>query len=365
MAKYTIRKNRIKTACIKGLEYDDESSRLRLLPDGDDQCLFLRSIDGLIPGANWGRLSFKVDCSEGRGYSVYAIAFDNNEILQGDRMLNLDEYLTDPDVPPTEKRDFLIRSGAKRAIRKNDILLYELSGQYLYIAFLFAGEGELSLYDMVIDSVGDNFMNTFPEVYRERNSFFHRFISVFSSIYNDFDADIEALPKLLDPMVCPEEFLIVYGSWMGINLEGASLDVDVMRMLVNEAYYLSRMKGTKKAIERVLEIILGKPAVVIEHNRLRSWINDEQMELPEGFKTRGVYDVTVMVSVKLTEELRHQIVFMLDQFKPVRTNITVMQMDETPMTDSRTYLDINSMLPEEKEANLDSGLSLDGTVILK
>ena len=87
--------------------------------------------------------------------------------------------------------------------------------------------------------------------------------------------------------------------------------------------------------------------------------------MPEGFHPQGVYDVTVMVPGKLTEEIRHRIVFMLNQFKPLRTRISIMQMDETPTADSRTYLDINTRRPEEHTAELDNGLSLDGTVVLK
>jgi hypothetical protein len=71
-----------------------------------------------------------------------------------------------------------------------------------------------------------------------------------------------------------------------------------------------------------------------------------------------------MVPGKLTEELRHRIVFMLNQFKPVRTRISIVQMDQTPTADSRTYLDINSRLPEDKAAELDGGLALDGAVTL-
>ena len=56
---------------------------------------------------------------------------------------------------------------------------------------------------------------------------------------------------------------------------------------------------------------------------------------------------------------------MLNQFKPIRTRINIVQMDETPMADSRTYLDINSRLPKERSAELDNGFSLDGTVVLQ
>lgn len=364
MAKYTIRKNRIKAGCITGFSCD-ENARLELDVKADSHGIFLRGLDGVKPDAQWGRLYFQADCSEDRAFSVYVLAV-NNKVRQIDGIaVDLDVLLMAEDIPVASKRNMLLKLGASRYIGRSDILLYDLKGQYLYLAILAIGEGSLSISHMVVDSTGDNFMATYPEVYRERNSFFHRYISIFSSIYNDFEEDIRRLPQLLDPDLCPKELLPVFGSWLGLDLEGGSLDEETMRTFVKEAYTLNRLKGTTRVIERVLEIILRRPAVVIEHNRLRSWIKEDKIEVPAGFHAQGVYDVTVMVPGKLTEELRHRIVFMLNQFKPLRTKINIVQMDETPTADSRTYLDINTRLPEEHEAELDSGLAMDGTVVLK
>ena len=364
MAKYTIRKNRIKAGCISGFTCDDQA-RLELVQTADDHGIFLKGIDGARPDAEWGRLTFDVDCSEDRAYSIYLLAVNQKIREIGGVAVDLDVLMAKEDIPVENKVYVLTKLGAVRYISRSDILLYDLSGQYLFIAIVAAGTGYLTISNMKVDSVGDNFMATYPEIYRERNSFFHRYISIFSSIYNDFEHDLKSLPKLLNPDECPRELLIVYGSWLGIDLEGGSLDEEMMRQFVKEAYQLNKLKGTKRGIERVLEIILGRPAVVIEHNRIRAWIKDDNIEVPDGFKTLGVYDVTVMVPGKLTEELRHRIVYMLNQFKPLRTRINIVQMDETATADSRTYLDINSRLPEEREVQLDSGLSLDGTVILK
>lgn len=349
---------------MTGFTYDEETG-LELMQSAMSHGIFLKGIDGVKPDAQWGRLSFQAECSEDRAFSVYLLAVNNREQVVGDVPVDLDVLLTEPDIPVESKRNVLLGLGASRYIGRSDILLYDLSGQYLYIAILAAGEGDLRISHLTVDSTGDNFMDTYPEVYRERNSFFHRYISIFSSIYNDFEQDIAGLPKLLDPDTCPKELLTLYGSWVGIDLEGGSLDEQMMRTFVREAYNLNRLKGTKRGIERVLEIILGKPAVVIEHNRLRAWIKEEKIQVPEGFRPKGIYDVTVMVPGRLTEELRHRIVFMLNQFKPLRTRLSIVQMDELPTTDSRTYLDINAVLPAEREAELDSGLALDGTVILK
>ena len=364
MAKYTIRKNRIKAGYLAGFTCDDEAV-IELIPESEKHGVFLRGIDGGKPDAEWGRFFFKVECSEDRTFSVYTLALDNRVQTVNGIAVDMDMFLTDEEIPLSTKRSVMLDLGASRYIGRSDILLYDQRGRYLYVAILVAGQGDLRFSKLVVDSTGDNFMATYPEVYRERNSFFHRYISVFSSIYNDFEQDIAGLPKLLNLDECPKELLVVYGSWLGIDLEGASLDEDVMRQFVREAYTLNKLKGTKRVIERVLEIILGKPAVVVEHNRLRAWIKEGKIEIPDGIHTQGIYDVTVLIPGKLTEELRHRIVFMLNQFKPLRTRISIVQMDQTPTSDSRTYLDINTRLPEEHEAELDNGLALDGPVVIK
>ncbi|MCR5411076.1 MAG: phage tail protein [Lachnospiraceae bacterium] len=365
MPKYTIRQNRIKSGCLAGFDLND-SMEIVFNDDAMYHGIFLRGIDGGESEAGWGRFSFRAECSENLMYYVHAVALDHKVILghNGGEDLDLDVFLTDESIEVPDKVALIKRLGGRQFAGCQDCLLYELSGRYLYIAIEARGSGTLVISDMKADTEGDNFMATYPEVYRERGSFFHRFISVFSSIYNDFDEDIDNLPKLLDLDTCPEELLIIYGGWMGIDLKGGFLDTDVLRDLVKEAYSLNRMKGTKRAMERILEIILREKAIVIEHNQIKDQV-EEGVDVPEGFKAKGIYDVTILVKKHLSEELRHQIFFILDQFKPVRTRISITQLDEAPITDSNTYLDVNFRLPEERGALLDDDFTLDGTIVLQ
>ena len=362
MARYTIRKNRIKKGCLDGFTYTED---MKLVFEGDSMYhgIFLRGIDGGESGSTWGRLYFDIHNTENVIYCTYVLATDHREHpLEG--IADLDVYLSDGSTETPDKIDLLKRLGAKRFVGCNDCLLYDIDGRYLYLAIEAMGEGELCISGLTVDNIGDNFMDTYPEIYRERNSFFHRYISIFSSIYNDYDRDIARLPELLDLDTCPEENLIIYGGWMGIDLRPGLLEVEVLRDLVKEAYSLNRMKGTKQAIERILEILLREKAMIIEHNQVRGWIKQEETEFPAHFKTKGLYDVTILVKKHLTEELRHQISFIIDQFKPVRTRINITQLDETPTTDSNTYLDVNTMLPRESDAMLDREDTLDGTLVL-
>ena len=104
---------------------------------------------------------------------------------------------------------------------------------------------------------------------------------------------------------------------------------------------------------------------MLEHNQVKSRTDEDDVEIPEHFKSKGIYDVTILVKRHLTEELRHQIYFILDQFKPVRTRLNITQLDEAPTADSNTYLDVNFRLPEERGATLDEEFVLDGTIVLQ
>ncbi len=208
-------------------------------------------------------------------------------------------------------------------------------------------------------------MDTFPEIYRDRNSFFHRYLSIYSSIYNDMQDQIDNMHEILDLDTCSAELLELYSSWMGIDVHGGFLSEDVLRKLVKELYNLNKMKGTKSAIKRLLEIVLGCDFIIIEHSYLQSAKGNEDIKIHGGLKKGSVYDVTVLVEGKITEELQHQITFLLDQFKPARCTIKMIQMDKNATLDSNAFLDMNAKIPGEKTVILDKDVSLDGIITLK
>ncbi len=364
MPRYSIRENRIMSGCLTGLTFDPGTKKISLDPDALYHSFFLRGIDSTETGTSWGRLSFKIDIDPEMILCTYVYSADDNSLDRNGERITLDSFLTDPEVSPEDKIMTLKNAGARRIVGQNDILLYSLKGRYLYIAIDIRGNGKAVFSDIRVDSPGDFFLDSFPEIYREENSFFHRYISIFSSIYNDFQDEIDALPEILDLNTCPLEMLIEYGSWMGIDLKGGFLSEDVIRDIVKEAYELNKIKGTVKCLRRLLTIILKEEPVIVEHNLVRSWIREENIDYPPNFKPRGIYDVTILVKKRITEEIRHQVLYMADQFKPVRTRIFIAQMDENAIIDSNTYLDINTRLPEKRRAVLDGDLSLDGTVVL-
>lgn len=345
---YSIKGNRIKSAYLKGFEYDD-AGRIVLDEKANEHFIFFKPLDGVSDASTWGRISCRLNASEEMVCYTYLLATDNN-VIRGDddRALTIDEILSNPDISTYDKISFMANSNAKRLVNCEDALLYDLEGRYLYIAIEMMGYGFASIERLRVSAMGDNFMNTFPQVYHERGSFFHRYLSVFSSIYNDFSDQNEQLYKMLDLDTCSTELLEMYGSWFGIDLKGGFLKEDVLRTLVKEAYQLNKMKGTKKGIKRVLEIILQEEPVLLE-NRMQN---------------KGVFEITILVKRRLTEELRHQMIFIVNQFKPLRTQIRILQMEKDVVLDANSYLDMNASIPQERKPILDEEALYDGAFTL-
>ncbi|MBR4769198.1 MAG: hypothetical protein IK088_09520, partial [Lachnospiraceae bacterium] len=196
---YSIRENRIRQGCLKGFSCD-ENGTLTYDEKATDCSLFLKALDGVDEASNWGRLTCDLSLSDETVCYFYVAATESTD---------LDEELSDPEVRTGSKIELLKKIGAKRFVNTSDILLYQLKGRFLYFAVEMMGSGEASIRNLRIGARGDSFMNAFPQVYQERGSFFHRYLSVFSSIYNDTSDQNEKLYEMLDLDKCSPDLLIM------------------------------------------------------------------------------------------------------------------------------------------------------------
>lgn len=362
---YSIKKNRLENSYLVGMSVDPESGRLLLDKDTGIHRLYTDKIDSATDGCEWGRLSFDMELTENMALYVYAFAGDFDTWYDSEgRNHTIADTLKSKDIPDEDKKRFFSGDGGARFVGKNDILLYRLKGRFLYIAIEILGAGEGYIDRIRIDRKGDQFMDAFPSVYRERDSFFHRFLSVFSSIYNDVDYEISRLPELLDVDKCPRECLRVYAGWLGIDLSGDFLTEDAERTFVREAYNLNRTKGTKACLLRVLEIVTGEKAVILENNAIRAYLEKGEMSETELI-SGGIYDVNILLRKQLSDTDRQQIMYLLNQFKPIRSRLHLIQLRDTPILDDEIYLDLNAVLAGETLGVLDDDMELADDIILE
>ena len=362
--KYSIRKNRFKRSFLSGMTMEGEDG-LRC-DGGTYRRMFVSdAIDGIADGAPWGRLHLEWEAAEQMVVTVYAAAADAPFIWHGSQQIFYGDFFFDAERPLEEKKAFMELIGAKKAVNQKDILLYELEGRYLYLMIDVQGYGEGLFSRMYVDNQGDLFMETFPEVYREHNSCFHRYMSIFSSLYMDFQEKIDRVSELLDIDTAPAELLPTFGRWMGLDISGDFLREDRLRLLVKEAYQLNRMKGTKAALQRVAEIILGEKVIILEKNVMRGDTQADTQELYEDLYGSGTYDVTMLVHTYVPENQKSQLMFLLNQFKPVRSRLKVRFLEPKGDLDSHTYLDMNAYVQEAKMGTLDERQGMDGSILLQ
>lgn len=359
---YSIKKNRLRRALMDGMELDEENNRLYLSPQ-EQRIIYLPPIDKAEEIGDWGRLYFDADITEDMVVYVHAMALAEDVFYDEDGKYRVEDILLDEEIPDKHKQSIFQKAGGLRFVGKDDILLYGLAGRYLFLRIEVTGEGEGFLSHLRINVAGDNFMDTFPAIYQEKNGFFHRFLSVFSSIYNDFDHEIDRLPELLDTERCPGELLEIYGRWLGIDLSGDFLSEEAMRTFVREGYSLNRMKGTRACLERILEIVLGERVIILEQNTIRSYM--EQGELYSTTMEHGsIYDVNILIKKPLRQTQRHQLLHLLRQFAPLRSRIHLIQLKDSGVLDTDAFMDLNAVLSDESYGTLDEDMEMDDDIVL-
>jgi phage tail-like protein len=253
--------------------------------------------------------------------------------------------------------------GGKDASVYNDLLLYGHNGRYLWI-YLSAQGGKASFSNFRVYTPGDNFLKTFPEVYREEGAFFHRYLSVFSSMYNDLQEKIDAAYALIDPDTAPADLLSVYASWFGISLDGDLVDESRMRALLKKVPSLVRKKGTREAIEELVKIFVDTPFYIVERQTALKYATAENRRVLEQLYGDDPFSFTLLIDRMPDEKLQLRLMRLIEQFKPVRIKARILFMQGNALLDGGANLDLNAVMADPSGGLLDDDVVLNGTEYL-
>ena len=363
MADYGIRRYRLRHPQLRRGFLDGfllEGDILKTDGTGVSADLILPALDSAVLGCEWGRLSLRSTLGNESILTIRAFASDEKMVRWGDELVSVDEILLDSTVPREEKdRIFAIADGVAFS-GVQDALLYGRTGRYLWLWFEILGDEGGILEDIRVYVPGDNFLRTFPQVYQTDNDFFKRYLSVFSTMYQEFQEQIDALPELLNLNTAPTELLPVFASWMGLETDDAIIGSEELRGLLKIMPELMSRKGTRWAVERIVKIFVSGDVYIVEQNFLTG-------DQSSNKKLYGAtpYDFTVMIGCAVDEKLRLKLRFLIDQFKPIRSNCRIVFLEEGGELDGFTYLDINSNVHENAAGSLDDGKALTGMTYLK
>lgn len=298
----------------------------------------------------WGRLHMDMKLKEKSQCTVYLMATDD---------ISVNKYFMDDRISLEEKAETFKRGDTVKFINKKDVLLYDITGRYLWICILVKGGIGSSVGNIKVYTKGDFIMEAFPEIYRQRNSTLHRYLSIFSTIYNNMEEDINRFTELLEPMKAPSYMLPVLAEWMGFDVSGEFLREDTLRRLVINSYDLIKKRGTREAIEQLIEIVTGEKGIIIERNLLPKPWSKAQETVENCLYGDDIYGVTVLIKSEDSPYKKSHIQHLLNQLKPVRCVLKIVYLDVDATLDSYTYMDINAGIGrKETPEGLDCGCKL-------
>lgn len=351
---FSIKKPQLEKAFYSGMELGEDGTVFC----GEGAGPFFWLSDALDSGkmdCPWGRLHMQVTLPAHCVCYLYAAACN-----EADRRA----FLTDPKSSILEKKRCLSNMRCLRFVNRQDVLLYELEGRYLWIAVEIFGGGA-AFSNPIVHVPGDSFMETFPEIYRERNSFFHRYLSIFSSIYQDFQDVLDCRADLFDVGKAPKALLEVFLEWVGIDVDGGFLQEELLRALLREAPWLIRSKGSADCVKRICKLFVGEEPTVLERNLMQRYVKSAQQEVYDSLYGGSPYDVTLLFTAAVEEHRKEQLLRLLEQFKPIRCRLHILFLENRGVLDAHTYLDRNAAVFSEKQGSLDDSMFVDGTVVIQ
>ena len=246
-------------------------------------------IDSDLESCEWHRVAISGDIPAGSSVEVSAVTSNHREDLDADTHERLEALFT--------RHTSHLLGGQTR-----DCLLLETRGQFVRLRLRLRSAATTSprIHAIRVYFPRESYLQYLPAVYQEdpeSRDFLARFLSIFQTSFDALDARINELWRLFDPMSVPAPYLRWLAGWLALPVS-PDWDEAKTREVLERAFADSRRRGTPAGLERSIADYAGVEANVVEHFRVRRWVQlgiDTQLNL-EGTTggarlwSRGYYD---------------------------------------------------------------------------
>ncbi len=299
---YTIDSSRWKRSLIKGGRQMEGG--LLFVDREESSChIFFPPLPGLKTGEQWGRIHIEAEFPKRAVWRVWAAAYDRPP---GEAPPPFTKFKSIEERSAYFK-DYCIPVGTNC----RDALLFDVKGRFLWIYIEIENGGGGMLRKVQVLCPGDNFLSSFPEVYRLPGSFFHRYLTIFSTIYDRVQKEIDR---------CSMEETVLK------MMEG-------QKEAAGELGWLRGRKGTRKAVLKATEILGYKDAVLAEQ------------------ETNGI----LFIPEVWEEEKDRNLNLLLNQFLPAGFSLRIIYEGTPCRMDDTAYLGLGMKIADIPEGRLNTG----------
>lgn len=244
-----------------------------------------------------------------------------------------------------------------------DALFHNAVGRYLWIAIELVAT---DLHTPYINSLEvyfprRSYVRDLPVIYqRSGEGFLTHYLSLFQTMLEDTDFKIETATRKLEPNQVSEQSLKWLIGWLGLDTDDYWSD-EQLRALLKEAPKLFSLRGTKYAIEKLVEIYTGSKPIILEYDEIKPL--KENIELGEVVdKLYAADEHTFNVLVKaddVSSELKKiTLQHILDRYKPVFTSCKLVILQPWVYMDLHSYLGMNTFLTAPQQLMLNGQMSM-------
>lgn len=233
------------------------------------------------------------------------------------------------------------------------------TGRYLWLALeLTAAGGESPRLDSVsLRMSGDHMVDYLPAIYQGED-FTYRFLSIFNSMFQDMEAEIDALPRLLDLDSAPRPMLDYLAGWLCVDRAEEGEDLRTLLKHILEDYEaLYTVRGIRASVRR----LTGREPRIIEHFTVDP--NDPECRNPALY--RRLYGEDPYRFFLLLEEdtfaSRDSMERFLDRMEdliPAGTELELVLLKNCVQLDWHTYLGINSRVGDYRQAAINERVTI-------
>lgn len=357
---YRITNSRLKRSHCTGMKLGLDGSLIRDPDAPQARCLMAR-LDSNTQDCPWGRFSLKKELDPEQILTIKVFASNDTQLIQQDTLTDIDDFLLDDRVPLEKKESLFTKGGGAQFTGTEDMLLYGQVGRYLWIWVEISGMGQGTISQMKIHVPGDNFYATFPQVYQNDGEFFHRYMSIYSTLYSDMQEKIDNIHQLIQVETAPLPILHILAGWLGLKVKDAFLTEEELRSLLLCAYDLLSIKGTLGCIEKLIKLFVTEDVYIVERNQLS---HGELEDVGTQYGS-SPFDCSILINRRDNEELRQKLTVLVKQFSPFRSQVQIVFVGEGIGLDDFAYLDINSKLVSSTIGTMDDGKALTGRIYLE
>lgn len=323
-----------------------QGDSLTLEPGNFAGLICLAPVDSREAGFQWSRLRLRGDVPQDGSIRVYARASDRPDWPEWEG-LEMGEEL------PARIRDLF-----GMPVAADLDLWLTCSGRYLWLALeMTAGGADRPRLDgLSLRLAGDHMVDYLPAIYREQD-FTYRYLSIFNSMFQDMEAAIDDLPRLLDAASSPPEMLSFLAKWLCVDPEEGG---DLRRRLpqVLEEY---KSMYTPEGIARSTQRLTGRRPWIVEHFAVDP--NDPDCRNPGLYRRlygEDPYRFFLLLPQDTFSDQRELERFLsrMRELIPAETTLELVLLKPCVQLDWHTYLGINSQIGSYVQAAIDEKMTI-------